>query len=175
MKMIFPKVWQLRGHELRQWLFYNVVLGLLPVWLAWFCLSLAKTFRFSAPFLDGTFLVFTATLSGASLGFFTAEDRASLPKTERLIFAWLLIVLVLGAAGFSAITVLKEFAPGKSCDPIVFGVSAVILAAAIWFNLNVAAVRLVSGDRELKAQLVEEPQKVMEKAKAANEVDGVKL
>jgi hypothetical protein len=175
MSKMFSKVWQLRGHDLRQWLFYNVFLGLLPVWLSWFTLALAETWKFEVPFLDGTFLIFTATLSGASLGFYSDEAKATLKHTERLLYNWLLVVLLLGATGFTAITVIKEFAPAKLSESIVFCASSVILLLAIWFNLNLAAVRLVSGDAELKASLVDGPKQVAEQAKHAVQVDGVKL
>ncbi len=172
---MFKKVWSLRGHDLRQWLFYNVFLGLLPVWLSWFGLSFCKTWRFEGPFLDGTFLVFTATLSGASLSFFTEDLKANLKRTERLIYNWLIVVLVLGSTGFATIVTLKEFAPAKLHQPIIFSASTLILLAGTWFNLNLAAVRVVGMDPDLKAQLTEEPTKVAAAAKKATEVDGVKL
>ena len=52
---------------------------------------------------------------------------------------------------------------------------AAALRGSSWFNLNLAAVRIVGANDDLKAQLTEDPRKIAEEAKNKNEVDGVKL
>lgn len=175
MNKVFSKVWQMRGHELRQWCFYNILLGLSPIALSWLCLAFISVHKFKQPFLDGSFLIFTATLSATSLGFFAEDAKMALPKTARVILCGLIVSLILGTGGFTALVMIKELATKAPSPGIVIGVSLFILLIATWFNLNLAAVRIVGANEDLKAQLTEEPRKMAAEAKAKDEVDGVKL
>lgn len=184
MKIPFKRIWSERHYELGHWLYYNVLIGLLPVWLSWLFLTFGKVFsQFSAPFLDGTFLIFTATLSGASMSFFVTETKLNLRKTERFIFNGLLIAILLGAGGYSAIVTLKQFSPGALWSPVVFVITCVVLILATYFNLYLAGVRSVYADQDLMQQLIKEEADVWvkekevlaERARAANEIDGAKL
>ena len=175
MKKVFSRVWQLRGHELRQWFFYNVLLGLSPIVLSWVCLAFITVFKFKEPFLEGSFLIFTATLSATSLGFFAEDAKMALPKTARVILCGLIVSLLLGTGGFTALVMIKELSSKPPSVCIVVTISLFILLTAIWFNLNLAAVRIVGTNEDLKAELTEEPKKIAAEAKDKTEVDGLKL
>ncbi len=175
MKPIFARIWQLRGHELRQWCFYNLLLGLSPVVISWLCLAFIGVSKFKEPFLDGSLMIFTATLSAASLGFYAEGAQSPLPQTGRVVLCGLITSLILSTAGFGALVMIKELSSKTLSSNAVIISSLAILLIAIWFNLNLAAIRLVSGDAELKAKLGEESRKVAEQAKKADKVDGVDL
>lgn len=131
--------------------------------------------KFKEPFLDGSFLIFTATLCATSLGFFAEDTKMALPKTARVILCGLIVSLILGTGGFTALVMIKELATKAPSPGIVIGVSLGILLIATWFNLNLAAVRIVGANEDLKAELTEEPRKMAAEAKKASEVNGVKL
>lgn len=175
MNKVFSKVWQLRGHELRQWLFYNVLLGLSPIVLSWLCLAFIGKYKFQEPFLNGSFLIFTATLSATSLGFFAEDLKMALPKTARVVMCGLIVSLILGTGGFTALVMIRELSSQPPSTAMVVVASLLILVSATWFNLNLAAVRIVGANDDLKAQLTEDPRKIAEEAKDKNEIDGVKL
>ena len=184
MKIKFDRIWEKKQDELKNWLFHNVLIGLSPVLLSFVFLMFGKAFsQLISPFLDGTLLIFTATLSGASMSFFVTETKLSLRKTERAIFRWLLAVIIFGACGYTAIIMLKKFSPESISQPLVFIASSLTLGLAIYFNLFLAGVRSVYTDHELLQemmaedvkQLKEEKKNLVEKARDANEVDGAKL
>jgi hypothetical protein len=175
MKRVFSLVWKLRGHELRQWCFYNVLLGLSPVVLSWVCLAFVAVYKFKEPFLDGSFLIFTATLSATSLGFYAEDARPAVPKTARVILCGLIAALILGSGGFSALVMIKELSSKTLSPSIVIGVSLFILIFSVWFNLNLAAVRLVNVNEELKAELAKDVKKLATDAKGQSQVDGIKV
>lgn len=175
MKKLFSKVWEMRGHELRQWCFYNILLGLSPIALSWLCLAFISVHKFQEPFLNGSFLIFTATLSATSLGFFAEDSKLALPKAARVILCGLIVSLILGTGGFTALVMIKELSSKPPSPTMVIGASVLILLSATWFNLNLAAVRIVGANEDLKAELTEEPRKIAAEAKANTEVDGVRL
>lgn len=184
MRIPFNRIWKERQYDLKHWLFYNVFIGLSPVWVSAVALTFGKVFsQFINPFLDGTLLIFTATLSGASMSFFVAETRLSLRKTEQYIFSGLLLAIFLGVCGYTAIVMLKRFSPDSLWPPIVFASSCITLALATYFNLYLAGVRSVYTDHELMEKLMSEEvqgieaekKELVAKARDANEVDGARL
>ncbi len=184
MKIAFKRIWSEKQYDLKQWLYYNVFIGLSPVWLSCLFLTFGKVFsQFINPFLDGTLLIFTATLSGASMSFFVTDTKLSLRQTERFVFNGLLAAIFLGAGGYTAIVILKQFSPASLWSPFVFLTTCITLALAIYFNLYLAGVRSVYTDQDLIQKLVSEGADELakenavlaEKARAAQEVDGAKL
>lgn len=184
MNISFPRIWSMKHSELKNWLFYNVFIALLPVLFSWLCLAIGGVFsHFFTPFLDGTLLIFTATLSGASMSFFVAETKRNLWKTERLILKGLLTAIVLGVAGYCTIITLTEFSPCRLSPPIVFLITCATMAVAIYFNLYLAGIQSVYTDDNLMDKLVAEEVKgvieqkaaLADQAQTADEVDGAKL
>lgn len=184
MKITFQRIWSEKQYDLKQWLYYNVFIGLSPVWLSCLFLTFGKVFsQFINPFLDGTLLIFTATLSGASMSFFVTDTKLSLRKTEQFIFNGLLVAIFLGAGGYTAIVTLKQFSPNSLWPPVVVLTTCTALGLGIFFNLYLAGVRSVYSDQELLQQLACEEaeelatEKVLlaEKAREARNVDGTKL
>jgi hypothetical protein len=181
MKIAFKRIWREKRCDLKNWVFYNVFIGLSPVLLSCFILSFGKVFyQFVNPFLDGTLLIFTATLSGASMNFYVTETKLNLRNTERYIFNGLLATIILGAGGYTAIIAYNQFSPNSLCYPIVFVATCAIMTLAIYFNLYLAGVRTVYTDAELMQRLITEEQDAIAKekkaladtARAAHEVDG---
>lgn len=184
MKIPFKRIWSEKRYDLKHWLFHNLGIGLSPIWLSCVFLTFGKEFtQFFGPFLDGRLLIFTATLSGASMSFFVTDTRLSLRKTERFIFNGLVTAIFLGAGGYTAIVMMNRFAPGNLWSPAVFFTTFAALVLAIYFNLYLAGVRSVYTDQELMQRLITEEaeglakEKVVlaETARAANEVDGARL
>lgn len=188
MRKPFNRIWRRKSSDLKHWIYYNIFIGLSPVLLSWFFLILCGALsEFVNPFLDGTFLVFTATLSGASISFFSADTKLSLLKTERYIFNGLLAVIIFGSAGYAIIVTSSHFSPGSLNKVSVFITSVFALILAIYFNLYLAGVRMAYADKELmnilKEELAadlarekaEEEANFSKKAHAAKVVDGAKL
>ncbi len=184
MKIPFRRIWSERRYELKHWLYYNVFISLSPVWLSCLFLTFGKVFsQFLNPFFDGTLLIFTATLSGASMSFFVADTKQSLRNTERFIFNGLLLAIFLGAGGYTAIVMLKQFSPNMLWPPVVIITTCIAMIIAIYFNLYLAGVRSVYSDQELMQKLiteeaehiVKEKEILTEQARTANEVDGARL
>lgn len=165
----------MRGHELRQWFFYNVLLGLSPIALSWLCLAFIGTHKFQEPFLNGSFLIFTATLSATSLGFFAEDAKVALPQTARVVLCGLIFSLILGTGGFTALVMINELASKSLSTGIIVATSLLILVSAIWFNLNLAAVRIAGANKDVTEELTKDTRKIAEQAKGKDEVDGVKL
>ena len=181
MRIPFGRIWAVRQYELKHWIFYNIIIALSPVLLSWIFLTFGGVYsHFATPFLDGTLLVFAATLSGASMSFFVTETKLSLRQTERFIFNGLLGAIFLGAGGYTAIAMLKQFSPASLWSPMVFLTSCVVVMLAAYFNMYLAGVRSVYPDTDLMETLIEEevqkPKAALtQKAHAAKEVDGAKL
>ena len=154
MKVQFRRIWLEKRYDLKHWLFYNLVIGLSPIWLSCLFLAFGKVFHLINIFLDGRLLIFTATLSGASMSFFVTDTRLNLRNTERFIFNGLLAGIFLGAGGYTAIVMLNQFSPSVLWSPIVFATTVVALALAIYFNLYLAGVRSVYTDPELMQRLI---------------------
>jgi hypothetical protein len=183
MKIPFKRIWSEKRYDLKHWLFYNLVISLSPIWLSCLFLAFGKVFRFYDHLLDGRLLIFTATLSGASMNFFVTDTKLNLRHTERFIFNGLLAAIFLGAGGYTAIVTLNQFAPGVLLTPLVVATTIVALALAVYFNLYLAGVRSVYTDQELMQALIEEEKDsiakektlLAETARAANEIDGARL
>ena len=121
-------------------------------------------------------MIFTATLSGASMNFFVSETKLNLRNTEQFVFIGLLTAIILGAGGYAAIITLKEFSPNSLWSPMVLVTTCVTLALATYFNLYLAGIRSAYTDQDLLKKLVaEETEQLVEKAREAQEVDGAKL
>lgn len=172
-------VWPNKRHELVQWGFYNVVLGLLPVWASWLVLAVGGTTSLRKPLMDGTVLVFAATLSGSSLSFFSMEAKRSLRQEESSLFAWLLSTLLAGSIAFGAIAAREIGA--KVSDLVVLIISTVLLVAAIVFNFRLAALRLVYADPALLQKIMrgglgeDERHRIAVNAAKETQVDGTKI
>lgn len=177
MKIPFRRIWAVKESDLKQWIYYNIFIGLSPIWLSCVCLAFGRVFsQFVNPFLDGTLLIFTATLSGASMNFFVSETKLNLRNTEQFVFIGLLTAIILGAGGYAAIITLKEFSPNSLWSPMVLVTTCVTLALATYFNLYLAGIRSAYTDQDLLKKLVEEEtEQLVEKAREAQEVDGAKL
>jgi hypothetical protein len=183
MKIPFKRIWSEKRYDLKHWLFYNLLISLSPIWLSCLFLAFGKVFRFLDPFLDGRLLIFTATLSGASMNFFVTDTKLNLRNTERFLFNGLLAAIFLGAGGYTAIVTLNQFSPGALWSPVVVLTTIIALGLAVYFNLYLAGVRSVYTDQELMRKLIEEEQDVLvkekkvlaETARTASEVDGARL
>jgi hypothetical protein len=174
---IFNVIWQEKRSDLKQWFFYNVVVGLCPFWLSWLPLLFGMVFnKFHKPFLDGNALIFAVTLSGASLGFFAEESRRELKETKRFLFNWLFILTIVSSAGFGLIVSGQEFFPNR-LSPWVVGITSLLLfIGGIAFNLHLAAVRLAYTDANLVERILQSEAKALSKqAKNNDSVDGIKL
>jgi hypothetical protein len=177
MKIPFKRIWSVKKSDLKQWIYYNIVIGLSPIWLSCLCLAFGKVFsQFVDPFLDGTLLIFTATLSGASMSFFVTETKLNLRKTEQFVFSGLLTAIILGAGGYAAIITLKAFSPNSLWSPMVVATTCITLTLAAYFNLYLAGIRSAYTDQEFMEKLVEEEsEQLVERARDAKEVNGAKL
>jgi hypothetical protein len=174
---VFQIIWREKHSDLRQWFYYNIFIGLSPIWLSWVPLVLGLVFtKFHRPFLDGSILVFAVTLSGASLAFFAEDTRRELRETKRFLLNWLFFVILTGSAGFTAITAEHEFFPNK-LSPWVIGITSLgVFLAAIFLNFHLAAVRLAYSDDSLIQRIVgREPEQLVQEARRQDEIDGTRL
>ncbi|MFM2196658.1 MAG: hypothetical protein RLZZ505_90 [Verrucomicrobiota bacterium] len=174
---IFRVIWSNKRGDVKQWFFYNVVIGLLPIWLSWLplivCWRLGKMLD---PLLNGTILVFGASLTAASVAFFTEEAKRGLKQTNRFIWNGMLLTLLLSASAYATVITLNEVAPGVANQNIIIGFSCLILITAIALNLQLAAVRIAYSDNNLISELLKfEPEMLSKDAASATNVDGVKL
>jgi lysylphosphatidylglycerol synthetase-like protein (DUF2156 family) len=175
------RIWKAKKHELKQWFFYNVVLGLSPILLSWVILAFGHTSNFSGPLLDGTVLIFAVTLSAASMSFFEAETQRKLKETESLLFNILISTLLVGSCGFAANIALRQFAPQLLWVPFCLTFSLLIVALSVVCNFVLAGIRLAYEDEQLLGQLVVadlgkvERDKMEKAALSQNSVDGTSL
>ena len=173
----FKVVWKERKSDLKQWLFYNIVLGLAPIWLFWIPLLLSlRIAKFTIPLLDGNVLVFAVTLCGASLGFFAEEARRELRETRRFLWNWMVVIMFLSVGGFVAISAEREFFP-NIYYPWITGLASLLVAvSAIILNLHLAAIRMAYTDDNLvKAVMMQDPAELAKQANSATSVNGVKI
>ena len=173
----FRLIWNSKRSDLKQWLFYNVLLGLLPIWLSWVPLILGWRFgKMTVPLCNGSVLIFAATLTAASIAFFAEESKRELKETRRFLWNWLLIILIFSSASYTAIIALTEFSP-KVLSPGINGLlSLVVMIAACVLNLHLAAIRLAYSDNELVALLLKgQSAELTAKAAATTKVDGINL
>jgi hypothetical protein len=175
---IFCQIWSKKNAELHNWLFSNIFLGLLPIILS----TLAMFFglrlnKLGAPFVDGSILIFGATLTGASLSYFAEDLKRELKKTKRFLWMWLIGVLVISSAAYAMLIALKEYGPpGTQSDLVVAIVSLLLFLVGIAMNLHLAAVRLAYSDNELFNELRKsEVGALSKRAAQAKVVDGIKL
>jgi hypothetical protein len=128
------------------------------------------------PLLNGTILVFGASLTAASVSFFAEDAKRELKQTNRFIWNGMLLTLLLSASAYATVITLNEVAPGVANAKIIIGFSFLMLLSAIFLNLQMAAVKIAYTDNELLNQLLKwEPEMLAKDAASATEVDGVKL
>ena len=121
----FRLIWKSKRSDLKQWIYYNVLLGLLPIWLSWLPLVLGWRFgKFVDPLCNGSALIFAATLTAASIAFFAEESKRDLKETKRFLWNWLLIILIFSSASYAVIIALTEFAPA---------VLSVLTGCSLWW------------------------------------------
>lgn len=173
----FRLIWKSKGSDLKQWLYYNVLLGLLPVWLSWLPLLLGwRLVKFVDPLCNGSALIFAATLTAASIAFFAEESKRDLKETNRFLWNWLLIILIFSSASYAVIIGFTEFAPTILSLRINGLLSLVMLVAACALNLHLAAVRLAYSDNDLFAQLLKsQSAELAAKAATTTKEDGINL
>ena len=173
----FRLIWKSKRSDLKQWIYYNVLLGLLPIWLSWLPLVLGWRFgKFVDPLCNGSALIFAATLTAASIAFFAEESKRDLKETKRFLWNWLLIILIFSSASYAVIIALTEFAPTVLSLRINGLLSFVVLVAACVLNLHLAAVRLAYSDNDLFAELLKaQSAELSAKAAATTKVDKINL
>lgn len=173
----FLLIWNSKRSDLKQWLYYNVLLGLLPIWLSWLALILGLRFsKLADPICNGSALIFAATLTAASISFFAEESKRDLKETQRFLWNWLLIILIISSASYAVIVALTEFSPSVLSRSINGILTFILVAAACVLNLYLAAVRLAYTDNDLVAQLLKSQSIEMSaKATTTKNVDGIKL
>jgi len=173
----FLLIWRSKRSDLKQWLFYNVLLGMLPIWLSWVPLLLGWRFgKMLDPLSNGSALIFAATLTAASIAFFAEESKRDLKDTQRFLWNWLLIILIFSSAAYTAIIALTEFSPTVLSFQINGWLSFSVLLAACLLNLHLAAVRLAYTDNELVAELLKAQSiELTAQAAATKKVDGINL
>ncbi|HEY0076312.1 MAG TPA: hypothetical protein VGB77_19590 [Abditibacteriaceae bacterium] len=181
---LFIHAWSNKKHDLKQWMYYNVLLALSPIWLSWLFLMFGGVFsQFLNPFFDGTLLMFAATLSGASMSFFVTDTEVNLPKTERFIFNGLLVTIIVGACGYTAIVILKQFSSTPLNRPVITLVTYLTVLLAVYLNLYLVGVRSLYMNtssidqfiKEEKEDSAAERKALSDKAHAANNADGADL
>lgn len=174
---LFKRIWIKKRSDLSQWMFYNVLLGLAPIWLLCFPFILGgRPGKLLDPFCNGATLIFAATLTGASLSFFAEELQRGLKSTKQFLWNSLILILILSSAAYTAIISLLEFSPNNFIPWITVSLSIFLLLAGIILNLHLAAVRLAYGDSEFIKELFSaEPTRLANEANDATEDGGVKL
>lgn len=173
----FRLIWCKKNGDLKQWGYYNIVLGLLPIWLSWVPLVLGlKLANMLTPLFDGSALIFAATLTAASVSFFQEESKRELKETQRFLWRWLFIVLIVSSAVYTAIIAFKEFAPSSQICWVNGLITIILLIAACFLNFYLAAIRLAYSDNELVAELLKsEPTQLSKAANDTKNVDGINL
>lgn len=174
---IFRLIWQSKRDELKQWLFYNVFIGLLPIWLSWLPLLVLWNWKSVwDPLLNGSVMVFGGCLTAASLSFFAEEAKRELKQTNRFIWNWLFILLLVSTGAYITVVTLNTVAPASAQGKIIILLSLTLLLLAVALNLQLAAIRLAYSDSALFTELLSRELKTLSKSAAATkEVDGIKL
>ena len=176
---LFGRIWAERKDSLQEWIYYNLFIGLCPIWLSWIPLAFGLQFgAFLRPLRDGTVLIFVVTLTGASLGFFAEGTGRELRKTKTLLWMGLFATVLAASAGFSASIAAREFFAKQESMILVGLYSVIMLVVAVALNLHLAAVRILYSeeDPELLERVIRGPAEDLAKAASKeNVVDGVAL
>jgi len=173
----FRLIWDKKNGDLKQWGYYNIALGLSPIWLSWLPLIAGLRFtNISTPFCDGSALIFAVTLTAASVSFFQEESQRELKETQRFLWRWLFLILIISSGFYTVIVALKEYSPDSQIWWVNVTVTICLLLAACAFNYYLAAIRLAYTDNELVTELLKsEPQQLSRAANKAKKVDGINL
>lgn len=168
-----------KKNEFYQWLLHNLIFGLAGVWMPFIALSFAGKWRVKEVFLDGSLLMFAVTLSAVSLGFFMKETQINLRSKEMLTYVGLMITMIIGTVGLTALTFTNSFQAIPLNMVVVYPVSSIVAILAVILNFRLfmitveteAPVDRAAVERKINADVLE----LREQAKSESKVGDIKL